>query len=108
MTTLHHRLPVLHERGTARPRFPGLGKAALFLLLALSGAIGTGAFAQGYPHRAVKILVGYPPGGAHDFVARTVGQALSLWNTPEAYTEKIRRNLRKFEQVVRTANIQAN
>ncbi|MFM9967135.1 MAG: Bug family tripartite tricarboxylate transporter substrate binding protein [Burkholderiales bacterium] len=31
-----------------------------------------------YPNRAIKILVGYPPGGATDIVARVVGNALAL------------------------------
>lgn len=28
--------------------------------------------------------------------------------TPEAYRDRIRRNMKKYEQVVRSANIQAN
>ncbi len=31
-----------------------------------------------YPNRPIKILVGYPPGGATDIVARVVGAALSV------------------------------
>ncbi len=30
------------------------------------------------------------------------------WSTPESYREKIRQNLKKYEQVIRSANIQAN
>jgi tripartite-type tricarboxylate transporter receptor subunit TctC len=38
------------------------------------------AFAQtpNYPIRSIRILVGYPPGGATDIVARVVGSALSV------------------------------
>ena len=31
-----------------------------------------------------------------------------VWTTPEAYKDKIRQNLRKFERVIRAANIQSN
>ena len=42
-------------------------------------ALGTGAAVaqQTYPNRAIKILVGIPPGGAPDVVARLVGHYLS-------------------------------
>ena len=49
------------------------------------GLIGTGfstlaigrAFAAEYPSRPVRFLVGYPPGGATDILARLIGQRLS-------------------------------
>ena len=37
----------------------------------------TSLFAQAFPTKPIKVLVGYPPGGAVDLVARTVGQQLS-------------------------------
>ncbi len=37
----------------------------------------SGAFAQGYPNKAVKIIVPFPPGGATDIVTRIVAQKLS-------------------------------
>ncbi|HAP47121.1 MAG TPA: MFS transporter, partial [Afipia sp.] len=37
----------------------------------------SGASAQDYPTRPVKWVVGYPPGGATDILARLIGQRLS-------------------------------
>lgn len=51
--------------------------AAVLLLACASVA------AQGYPDRPVRILVGYPPGGGTDLVARLVAQPLSeRWRQP--------------------------
>ena len=36
-----------------------------------------GALASDYPTRPVKWVVGYPPGGATDIIARLIGQRLS-------------------------------
>ena len=35
------------------------------------------AWAQAYPTRPVRIIVGYPPGGSADVVARLIGQQLT-------------------------------
>ena len=40
-------------------------------------ALGSVAWAQAYPSKPVKVIVGYSAGGAVDTVARTVGQALA-------------------------------
>ena len=48
---------------------------AVMAVAALAAA--TSLFAQSYPARPIKVLVGYPAGGAVDLVARTVGQQLS-------------------------------
>src|SRR5258705_1208448 len=37
----------------------------------------TGAYAQNYPHRVVRVVVAYPPGGSIDVVARLVNQRLT-------------------------------
>ncbi|CAG2127120.1 Bug family tripartite tricarboxylate transporter substrate binding protein [Cupriavidus plantarum] len=58
-------------------RAPLLAATCLALLLA------GGAHAQGpdnFPTRPVKLLVGYPPGGASDTISRLIGQELSKLN----------------------------
>jgi tripartite-type tricarboxylate transporter receptor subunit TctC len=44
-----------------------------FLLLAFSGSV----VAQTYPDRPVRLIVGFPPGGSSDTVARVVAQQLA-------------------------------
>jgi tripartite-type tricarboxylate transporter receptor subunit TctC len=58
---LPHRRHVLHLTA---------GAAAL-------PAVSRFAFAQTYPSRPVRIVVGYPPGGAADISGRLIGQSLS-------------------------------
>src|SRR5215469_12552150 len=59
------------------------GIRALAALAALIGASGA-ALAQGaFPSRPVHLLVPFPPGGAVDIVARTLGDELSKrWGQP--------------------------
>ena len=53
---------------------PGL-RWILAAALLLIGA--TQSFAQGYPNRPVRVVVGFPPGGPTDVIARIVAQNLS-------------------------------
>src|SRR5262245_33418467 len=55
-----------------RRKFLHLGGAA-----AIAAAAPSIAFAQPYPARPVRIIVGFPPGGGYDILARLMGQWLS-------------------------------
>jgi tripartite-type tricarboxylate transporter receptor subunit TctC len=48
----------------------------LGLIVILAGV--APAAAQSYPNRPIRVIVGYPPGGAVDLIARLYGQALSV------------------------------
>ncbi len=51
---------------------------ALSLALAAAGALG-----QGYPSKAIRIIVPYTPGGTSDILARSIGQKLNqAWGQP--------------------------
>ena len=53
------------------------------ILLLVLCIVSCGALAQSWPDRPVRIVVGYPPGGGTDLVARLVQQPLSLrWGQP--------------------------
>lgn len=43
------------------------------------GVAAAGAWAQSYPSKSVKMIVGFPPGGGTDVVARVIGQKVSEW-----------------------------
>ena len=51
------------------PKLLALGAALL--------ALQSPAFAQDYPNRPIKVVVGFPPGGGTDVAARIVGQEMS-------------------------------
>jgi tripartite-type tricarboxylate transporter receptor subunit TctC len=48
---------------------------SLFVLASLTFALS--AFAQAYPTKPLKVVVGFPPGGASDVAARTVGAKMA-------------------------------
>ena len=57
-----------------------LSALALVLLLPCAAAVSPQARAQGYPAKAVRVVVPLPAGGATDVIARAVGQRLSeMW-----------------------------
>jgi tripartite-type tricarboxylate transporter receptor subunit TctC len=59
-------------------RRSAVGSALGLVALAVSAAVPIGsAIAADYPTRSIKWVVGYPPGGATDIIARLIGQRLS-------------------------------
>src|SRR5918994_715134 len=46
-------------------------------VLTAASALSTGAVAQNYPDRPVRLVVGFPPGGAADILGRVAAQQLS-------------------------------
>jgi tripartite-type tricarboxylate transporter receptor subunit TctC len=48
-----------------------------FVLATLFSVFATAALAQPYPNRAIRLILAFPPGGATDVIARTVGAPLS-------------------------------
>ena len=49
------------------------------MLVAACAFYAGGAMAQAYPNKPVRMIVGFPPGGGTDVVARVISQKLSEW-----------------------------
>jgi tripartite-type tricarboxylate transporter receptor subunit TctC len=58
-------------------RAAALGSVSAVTLQSLGGVLGGAARAQAYPSRPLRWIVGYPPGGSTDIVARIIGAYLS-------------------------------
>src|SRR6266404_1328284 len=65
--------PAAPEHRIMRVILPCLIRFALAAVLAM---LASAAPAQTYPARPIRLLVSFPPGGASDLVARTLGQPL--------------------------------
>lgn len=54
-------------------------KSIICVILAIigSGVLASGAFAQAYPARPIRLIVGFPPGGVVDITARTISDKLA-------------------------------
>jgi tripartite-type tricarboxylate transporter receptor subunit TctC len=50
-----------------------------FLALAACVLAASNVFAQAYPAKPVRVIVGFPPGGGTDVVARVISQKLTEW-----------------------------
>jgi tripartite-type tricarboxylate transporter receptor subunit TctC len=60
-----------------RPRWFAFCKSALASVVLGTGLAASDALPQSYPEKPVRIVLGFPPGGAVDFIGRLVGQKLS-------------------------------
>jgi tripartite-type tricarboxylate transporter receptor subunit TctC len=63
-----------HLKGVAMKR---LGQTFSLIFLLIVAAAPTQTVAQTYPAKPIRWILGYPPGGGTDFIARTVAQTLS-------------------------------
>lgn len=62
---------------------PGVMNRSSRVLFLTYCIVAAEAVAQGYPQKPITFIVGFPPGGGADIVARTIGQKLSEnWGQP--------------------------
>jgi tripartite-type tricarboxylate transporter receptor subunit TctC len=82
----------------------------LFLILAL--LVAWGAHAQTYPAKAVRVVIGYPPGAGND-VMQTPGMrerfaalgAESMTGTPREWAVYVRSEAAKWAKVIKAAGV---
>ena len=67
----------VRENGEATMKLPRRQFLHLAAGAAALPAVSRVAWAQAYPTRPVRLIVGVPPGGAADILARLIGQWLS-------------------------------
>jgi tripartite-type tricarboxylate transporter receptor subunit TctC len=58
-------------------KFPMTRRTALATLALLAAGVAFGAQAQEYPNKPIRIVVGFPPGGSNDVVARIIAPRLA-------------------------------
>jgi len=64
-------------------------RVARFLAIVALAAAAAGAWAQGYPSKPIRIVVGFPPGGGNDLIARMVGAKMQdAWGQPVVIDNK--------------------
>jgi tripartite-type tricarboxylate transporter receptor subunit TctC len=64
-------------------------RAARFLALAALCSATAGVFAQAYPSKPIRIVVGFPPGGGNDIIARMLGAKMQeTWGQPVVIDNK--------------------
>jgi tripartite-type tricarboxylate transporter receptor subunit TctC len=69
--------------------FGGGGDVKRWLATALLALLSSLSFGQGFPERAVRIVVPLPPGGSPDTIARALAQSLQAsWNQPVVVENK--------------------